>query len=87
MSEEIDRKIAVIFTTDVVSYSKHMEANESVTVKTLRVCEKSSRNFLKSTVDASLILEVTHFLQSSQAQFQPSNVQWNFKTRSKTEIR
>ena len=40
MSEEIDRKIAVIFATDVVSYSKHMEANESETVKNLRVCEK-----------------------------------------------
>ena len=48
MSEEIDRKIAVIFATDVVSYSKHMEANESETVKNLRVCEKSSRNFLKA---------------------------------------
>ena len=40
MSKEIDRKIAVIFATDVVSYSKHMEANESETVKNLRVCEK-----------------------------------------------
>ncbi len=40
MSEEIDRKIAVIFATDVVGYSKHMEANESETVKNLRVCEK-----------------------------------------------
>ena len=40
MSEEIDRKIAVIFATDVVSYSKHMEANESETVKNLRSCER-----------------------------------------------
>jgi len=40
MSEdEIDRKIAVIFATDVVGYSKHMEANESGTVKNLRSCE------------------------------------------------
>ena len=38
--EEIDRKIAVIFATDVVGYSKHMEADESETVKNLRVCEK-----------------------------------------------
>ena len=41
MSEEdIDRKIAVIFATDVVGYSKHMEANESETVKNLRSCER-----------------------------------------------
>jgi len=41
MSEqEIDRKITVIFATDVVRYSKHMEANESGTVINLRACEK-----------------------------------------------
>ena len=41
MSEEkIDRKITIIFATDVVVYSKHMEADESETVKNLRVCEK-----------------------------------------------
>jgi len=38
--EEIDRKIAVIFATDVVGYSKHMETDESETVKALRACEK-----------------------------------------------
>ena len=38
--EEIDRKITVIFATDVVGYSKHMEAEESGTVKNLRACEK-----------------------------------------------
>ena len=38
--EDIDRKIAVIFATDVVGYSKHMEANESGTVKNLRACER-----------------------------------------------
>ncbi|MDA9989758.1 adenylate/guanylate cyclase domain-containing protein [Paracoccaceae bacterium] len=38
--EEIDRKIAVIFATDVVGYSKHMENDESGTVKNLRACEK-----------------------------------------------
>lgn len=41
MSEqEIDRKIAVIFATDVVGYSQHMEADENGTVKSLRACEK-----------------------------------------------
>ena len=38
--EKIERKIAVIFATDVVGYSKHMEADESETVKNLRACEK-----------------------------------------------
>ena len=40
MNTEIDRKIAVIFATDVVGYSKHMEADESETIRNLRACEK-----------------------------------------------
>ena len=40
LEEEIDRKIAVIFATDVVGYSEHMEADENETVKNLRACEK-----------------------------------------------
>ena len=39
-SDSVDRKIAVILATDVVGYSKHMEANEKETVKNLKVCEK-----------------------------------------------
>ena len=38
--EEIDRKIAVIFATDVVGYSKHKETNESGTFQNLHACEK-----------------------------------------------
>ena len=38
--EKIDRKIAVIFATDIVGYSKHMEANENETIHNLRDCEK-----------------------------------------------
>ena len=30
--KKIDHKIAVIFATDVVGYSKHMEADESETI-------------------------------------------------------
>ena len=37
--EKIERKIAVIFATDVVGYSKHMEADESETIHNLRACE------------------------------------------------
>jgi class 3 adenylate cyclase len=38
--EKTDRKIAVIFATDIVAYSKHMEADESETIHNLRDCEK-----------------------------------------------
>lgn len=37
--KNINRKIAVIFATDVVGYSKHMEADESETILNLRDCE------------------------------------------------
>ena len=37
--EKIERKITVILATDVVGYSKHMEANESETIHNLRACE------------------------------------------------
>ncbi len=37
--KKIDRKIAVIFATDVVGYSKHMEADERETILNLRECE------------------------------------------------
>ena len=36
---KIERKIAVIFATDVVGYSKHMETDESETIHNLRECE------------------------------------------------
>jgi len=38
-ANEINRKIAVIFATDIVGYSKHMENNENEAVKSLRACE------------------------------------------------
>jgi len=38
--KEIDRKIAVIFATDVVGYSKHMEKDEDETLKSFRACRK-----------------------------------------------
>ena len=39
-SENINRKIAVIFATDVVGYSTSMEANEVQTLKNLKACKK-----------------------------------------------
>ena len=38
-SKEIDRKIAVIFATDVVGYSKLMENDEDHTIKAIRACK------------------------------------------------
>ena len=38
--EKIERKIAVIFATDVVGYNKHMETDETETVQNLRSGEK-----------------------------------------------
>merc|ERR1711965_429350 len=46
-AKEIDRKIAVIFATDVVNYSKNMEKDESETVKSLRFCEKTLKGLFK----------------------------------------
>ncbi len=46
-TKEIDRKIAVIFATDVVNYSKHMEIDESETVKSLRFYKKILKGSFK----------------------------------------
>ena len=37
--EKIERKIAVIFATDVVGYSKHMEKDEDSTLRAYSECE------------------------------------------------
>ena len=42
-AEEIERKVAVIFATDVVSYSKHVEIDESNTLKNLRSCKENDK--------------------------------------------
>ncbi len=39
-SSDTDRKIAVIFATDVVGYSKHMEKDEDATLASLNACNK-----------------------------------------------
>ena len=46
-NKEIHRKIAVIFATDVVGYSKHMECNETETIKSLKICEEILRSLFK----------------------------------------
>jgi hypothetical protein len=44
VEKEIDRKIAVIFATDVVGYSKLMEKDEDQTIKTIRACREILEN-------------------------------------------
>ena len=58
--EEIDRKITVIFTTDVVGYSKHMEADESGTVKNLRACEKLLTGLFQKLAAVRLLRYCSH---------------------------
>ena len=53
--EKIDRKISVIFATDVVDYSLHMEKDETGTVTSLRKYEK----FLKE--NGCKIIEVENW--------------------------
>ena len=38
--QDIDRKIAVIFVTDVVGFSKSMEENEEETLRSFRACQE-----------------------------------------------
>ena len=45
--KEIDRKIAVIFATDVVGYSQLMKNNEVETLKSFRLCKKILENLFK----------------------------------------
>ena len=45
--EKIDRKISVIFATDVVDYSLHMEKDETGTVTSLRIYEKFLKEAFK----------------------------------------
>ena len=46
-NEEISRKIAVIFATDLVGYSKHMEKDENATLRGLRECNKIIEAIIK----------------------------------------
>ena len=46
-TSDIDRKIAVIFATDVVSYSKHMEKDEDATLASLNACNEIIEPLIK----------------------------------------
>ena len=47
MSKDIERKIAVIFVTDVVAFSKMMEKNEDETLRSFRLCRDILDNLFK----------------------------------------
>ena len=46
-TKDIDRKIAVIFATDVVGYSKHIEKDENQTIKSFEDCNEILEKLLK----------------------------------------
>ena len=46
-NEEINRKIAVIFATDLVGYSKHMEKDEDATLASLKECNIIIEHLIK----------------------------------------
>ena len=72
--KKINRKIAVIFATDVVGYSKHMEGNESETILNLRECESILTGLFSKYEGRYLIKEGTHFSLNSPAQYRPLSV-------------
>ena len=47
MAKDIQRKIAVIFVTDVVGFSKMMEKNEDETLRSFRSCRDILDNLFK----------------------------------------
>ena len=58
-NKEIERKIAVIFATDVVGYSKSVEVNEEQTIKNFRACKKILEDLFKNMTVEFLILLAT----------------------------
>ena len=82
MSEDqIDRKIAVIFATDVVGYSTSMEADEAQTIKNLRACrtllDKSLKKYggrIFNTAGDSVLAEFSSAVEAVEcaAEFQAS---------------
>ena len=66
-SSDIDRKIAVIFATDVVGYSKHMEKDEDATLASLNDCNKIIEPLIKNKKAVSSTQEEILYLLSFQA--------------------
>ena len=57
--EKIERKIAVIFATDVIGYSKHMRIDEVEEIRKIRAFEKILTS-LCNNYCARLLTQVVH---------------------------
>ena len=78
--DQIDRKIAVIFATDVVGYSKSMEADEAQTIKNLRACRKLlDKSLKKSMTGAFSTRPVVPSLPSLPVRLRRWNARPNFR--------
>ena len=75
--KEIERKIAVIFATDVVGYSKSVEVNEEQTIKNFRACKKILEDLLKNMTAEFLILLVILCWRNFPVQYQQLSVLQN----------
>ena len=78
--KKILRKIAVILVTDVVGFSKMMEANEDKLSRAFVPAKKFSISFLKSMAGEYLTQPVTQYLLSFKVQFLQWFVQPSFKS-------
>ena len=84
--KNIERKITVIFATDVVSYSKHMETNENGTLQSLRECSgilqeiiKTKKGRIFNTGGDSILAEFSSAVSAIEAgvQFQEKMISRN----------
>ena len=66
--DQIIRKIAVIFVTDVVSFSTLMEKNENSTLRSLRACRDIMTNSSRNMMLEFLIRQEIQFLLNFRVQ-------------------
>ena len=85
MSQNIIRKIAVIFVTDVVGFSKMMERNEDNTLGVFGFASKYWKTFSPNIVDAFSIRQATQFWLSSKVLFLRSYAHLIFRSLSRNE--
>ena len=69
-SQKIDRKIAVIFATDVVGFSTAMEIDEDQTLKNFRACKNILEDLFEEHGGRILTPQATQFWQNSRVRFQ-----------------
>ena len=89
MNDNLERKIAVIFATDVVGYSKHMKKDEDSTLKSFKACKEILEKLFKehggiifNTAGDSILAE---FSSAVSAVVCASEFQELIKERNKSE--